>query len=65
MNFFLIGNKTVVKEKNKMIFQNEPNHQLCNYIIYQYALGFRYPTLDNNKYNNKSIYKKYIHINLI
>jgi len=45
-----------------MIFKKEPNHQLCDYVIYQYALGFRYPKLDNNKYNPQSLYKKYIHI---
>jgi len=62
MTYFLIGSKTIVNEKRKITFQNEPSHQLCQYVIYQYALGFRYPTLDNNRYNPKSIYKKYIHI---
>jgi len=64
VSFFLIGNKTVIKERNNDIFQNEPNHQLCNYIIYPYAFGFRYPTLDDNKYNIESKYKKHIHIHI-
>ncbi|ORX51362.1 hypothetical protein BCR36DRAFT_411829 [Piromyces finnis] len=61
-SFFLIGSNTIINEKTKMIFQNEPNHQFCQYVIYKYALGFRYPKLENNRYNPKSIYKKYIHI---